>query len=201
MNMIKRLIASIIVLVAFVTTAFAQINFGVKVGAKINDLRFKQDYYADTYNPGVTGGLTLEYMFPTNIGVDVSIMYFNVKTEFLEYTRQVSYRTHFIEIPINFKWKIALPVAQDIVTPYLTTGPGISIIGGERQVIVNNIRYNVATVDWGLAVGVELFKHVQIGVNYALGLTNAFESFGYKGIWTDIPSKKNSWTVSATYMF
>ena len=202
MNAEKRLLVTCLAFIAFVTTAVAQINFGVKAGAKINDLRFEQDFYQDAYNPGFTVGLTMEYMFPnTDVGFDVSIMYFNVQTEFLEYNSSASYHTHFIDMPINFKWKIDLPVAKDIVRPYLTTGPGISVIGGERQVKINNIRYNVAAIDWGLGVGVELFKHAQIGVSYAFGLTNAFETFGYKGIWTDIPGKKNNWTISATYMF
>lgn len=206
--MIKRLIAIVVFLFAMIGAASAQVGFGVKVGAKINDLRFEEVYYEDTYNPGFTCGLMMEYMFPsTNIGIDASIMYFNVQTEFLEgmdspnQVSRANYRTHFIELPINFKWKIGLPVAKNIVTPFLTTGPGFSIIGGERQVAVNNIRCKSVTIDWNFGLGVELFKKVQIGVNYGLGLTNAFQTFGYKGRWTDLPCKKNSWTITAAYIF
>ena len=48
---------------------------------------------------------------------------------------------------------------------------------------------------------VELFKKVQVGARYGFGLTNAYDTFGFKGKWTDIESRKNSWTISATYIF
>lgn len=62
-------------------------------------------------------------------------------------------------------------------------------------------RYKTAVFDWNFGLGVELFEKFQVGVNYGLALTNAYETFGFKGQWTDIDSKKNSWTISATYMF
>ena len=208
MKMNKRIITIVVALFAIIGTTSAQVGFGVKVGAKINDLRFEQDYYEDTYNTGFTCGLMMEYMFPsTNIGIDASIMYFNVQTEFLEgmnspnQVSRANYRTHFIDLPINFKWKIGLPVAKNVVTPFLTTGPCFSMIGGARQIAVNNIRCKSVTIDWDFGLGAELFNRVQIGVNYGLGLTNAFETFGYKGRWTDIPGKKNSWTITAAYIF
>ena len=48
--MIKRLIAIVVALFAMVGPTSAQVGFGVKVGAKINDLRFEEVYYEDTYN-------------------------------------------------------------------------------------------------------------------------------------------------------
>ena len=207
MKTIKKLIAVSIALVSIVGTASAQISFGAKIGAKINDLNFKQERYGDATNTGITGGLMFEYMFPkTNVGIEASLMYFYVKTAFDDDANSslptpVKYTTHFIELPVNFKWKIGLPVARKVVTPYLTTGPALSVIAGERQVAVNHIRCKTAVFDWNFGLGVELFEKFQVGVNYGLALTNAYETFGFKGQWTDIDSKKNSWTISATYMF
>lgn len=207
MKTIKRFIAVAIALVAFAGTVSAQISFGAKIGAKINDINFNNERYEDATNTGITGGLMLEYMFPkTNVGIDVSLMYFYVKTAFNDNANSilptpVEYKTHFIELPVNFKWKIGLPVARKVVTPYLTTGPALSVIAGERQIVVNHIRCKMAVFDWNFGLGVELFEKFQVGVNYGLALTNAYETFGFKGQWTDIDSKKNSWTISATYMF
>lgn len=77
----------------------------------------------------------------------------------------------------------------------------MSVIGGERQIAVIYKRCKTAVFDWNFSLGAELFKKFQVGVNYGLTLTNAYEPFGFKGQWTDIDSKKNSWTISATYMF
>lgn len=209
MKTIKKLIAVSIALVSIVGTASAQISFGAKIGAKINDLNFKQERYGDATNTGITGGLMFEYMFPkTNVGIEASLMYFYVKTAFDDDANSslptpVKYTTHFIELPINFKWKIGLPVARKVVTPYLTTGPSMSFIGGERLIVVNQIRCKQTVFDWNFGLGVELFKKVQIGINYGLALSNAYESLGFKDSWKwiDIDCKKNSWTFSATYMF
>lgn len=207
MKMIKRLVVATIALIAIAGSASAQLTFGVKVGAKINDLNFKSERYEDAINTGFTGGLMLEYMFPSsNLGIDAALMYFYVKTSFDNFAnttikKAVNYDTHFIQLPINFKWKIGLPIARDVVTPYLTTGPSFSIIGGERQVAVNSIRYNTAVIDWNIGLGAELFDKFQVGVNYGMGLTNSFQTFGFKGQWTDIDCKINSWTISAAYMF
>lgn len=200
----KQLIAVVIALFALASTASAQISFGAKVGAKINDLRFKPDHIEDTYNPGFTCGLMLEYMFPkTNVGIDVSLMYFNVKTKFNEYintpkVQEIEYPTHFIELPVNFKWK----VIRKPVTPFLTTGPSLSVIGGERQLVSNHLRCKAAVIDWNFGLGAEILNKVQVGVNYGLGLIDAFEiKGGLKGSWIDLDGKRNSWTISATYMF
>ena len=200
----KQLIAVVIALFALASTASAQISFGAKVGAKINDLRFKPDHIEDTYNPGFTCGLMLEYMFPkTNVGIDVSLMYFNVKTKFNEYintpkVQEIEYPTHFIELPVNFKWK----VIRKPVTPFLTTGPSLSVIGGERQLVSNHLRCKAAVIDWNFGLGAEILNKVQVGVNYGLGLIDAFEiKGGLKGTWIDLDGKRNSWPISATYMF
>lgn len=207
MKTIKKLVVATIALVAIAGSASAQLTFGVKLGAKFNELNFKSERYEDAVNMGFTGGLMLEYMSRTsNIGLDAALMYFYVKTSFNDHANtvvksKVGYDTHFIELPINFKWKIVLPVARNVVAPYLTTGPSFSIIGGERQIAVNSIRYNTAVIDWNIGLGAELLGKFQVGVNYGMGLTNSLQTFGFKGHWTDIDCKINSWTVSVTYLF
>ena len=207
MKTLRRLIVVMIAIVAISGTASAQLSFGVTAGAKINDLHFKRDAYDAPLNTGITGGLMMEYMFPnTNVGVDVSLMFLYIKTVLYEnanyeHKNKLEKTSPFIELPVNFKWKIALPVARDIVKPYLSTGPCLSVTGGEQELGVQHMKNKAITIDWGVGLGVELFKKVQVGARYGFGLTNAYDTFGFKGKWTDIESRKNSWTISATYIF
>lgn len=204
MKTIKRFIAVAIALFALVSTASAQISFGIKAGANIGDLRFEDKDYEGSTTAGFAAGLMLEYMFPTtSVGVDASLMYSHINTKFVEtsysyYVNMVDVGMDYIDLPINFKWKIGLPVARNIVTPYLYTGPCFSFLAGGKD-LTTQIRKNTVDVDWNVGVGVQLFNKVQVGASYGWGLNNVMRK--YHTSWTDIESKKDTWRISATYIF
>ena len=76
MKTIKRFITVVIAIVAIAGTASAQLSFGIKAGAKIDDFKFENKDYKAPNNLGFTAGLMLEYMFPsTSVGIDASLMY------------------------------------------------------------------------------------------------------------------------------
>ena len=204
MKTIKRLIATIIAFITIAGVASAQLSFGIIAGAKIENLKFEDNVYTAPGTVGYTGGLMVEYMFPaTNVGIDASLLYTHINTEFTEkfseyLVNMVDVGCDFIELPVNFKWKIGLPVARKVITPYLTTGPSFSIFAG-RKYLTYEIRKKAVDAFWNLGVGVELFKKVQVGANYGWGLNNTLEKSYID--WSDIENRKNTWTITATYIF
>ena len=204
MKTIKRFITVVIAIVAIAGTASAQLSFGIKAGAKIDDFKFENKDYKAPNNLGFTAGLMLEYMFPsTSVGIDASLMYTHTNIKLSEEAHEnffnlVDAGSDFIELPVNFKWKIGLPVARNIVKPYLFTGPSISIFAG-RKYLTYQIRKKVVDAYWNLGIGVELFEKVQVGANYGWGLNNTLERSHLD--WSDIESRKDSWTITATYIF
>lgn len=203
MKKIKKFVVAIVALVSIAGTASAQLTFGVKVGAKFDELNFKSDDYLASNTAGYTVGLMVEYMFPsTNVGLDVSLMYLRMKAKYIdEYYSTPNYvdmGMDYIEMPINFKWKMKLPVARNIVTPYLFTGPNFSFLAGGKY-MGPYIRKKGVDVSWNVGVGVQLFEKVQVGACYGWGLNNIMER--YHTDWSDINCKRNSWIITATYLF
>lgn len=161
--------------------ATAQLKFGVKLGANISHVSF--DKFNTDNISSFTGGPMIEFMTPIlGIGLDAAVMYsgkgYKDQTTLadnagiLERTVTQTSRLHYIDIPVNFKWKFGLPM----VKVYLAAGPGFGFLIDKN---LKNIRAEDdkkfdLTINAG--GGVELFKKVQIGVQYGWGVTNALSN-------------------------
>ena len=79
MKLIKSVIFAALMAVAVLcipVSADAQIKFGIKAGAAINDLKFNEDFLSKENRAGFTGGLMLEFTVPViGLGFDASAMY------------------------------------------------------------------------------------------------------------------------------
>ena len=127
-----KFISLIVVLVsvfATTSTASAQLRFGLKAGATFNSMKFNEDLFNSDNTTGFTGGAMLEFTVPVvGIGVDASVMYVRRSVQFKEMEAitdlaNIDTSRDYIDIPINLKWKISIPVVEKIIKPYLATGP------------------------------------------------------------------------------
>lgn len=206
---IKRICAAVVMIAALTVPAAAQISFGPKVGVAVNDLKFSEDVISADNRAGFTGGLMLEVMLPiANLGLDASVMYVHrtvdVLGEYNEETNGYSVLSDkgrdYIEVPINLKWKIGLPVVGSIVTPYLFTGPSFAFLTSKKAVTeaYKNKSFDLA---WNFGFGVQLVNKIQVGASYGLGLTKAVEAVDseFKGV--NIEGKNRYWTITAAYLF
>lgn len=100
----------------------------------------------------------------------------------------------YIDIPINLKWMIGLPVVGRYVSPYIFTGPSFSFLISDND----HEFYEQKGVDiaWNLGFGFQFFKKIQIGASYGWGLTEAIQ--GHK---ERIDGKNRYWTITAAYLF
>lgn len=204
MKSILRFFAVVTACVAIALPASAQLSFGVKAGAKINSLSFDSKAFESENRAGFTGGLMAEFTVPViGVGVDASVMYVHSTTKANVTGTDaglVDESKSYIEVPVNLKWKIGVPIVGKIVSPYIFTGPSFSFLAGKDEI---NAALKQKKVDmaWNLGVGVQLFSKVQVGASYGWGLNNTLEVLGADGNWTDIKGKKNCWTVTAAYLF
>jgi hypothetical protein len=215
MNTIKRMLVAVVALFAISAAASAQFAIGPRVGATINSMKFSKDI-ADTENlAGFTAGLQAEFTIPIiNLGFDASVMYVHRKTEsdetvlsgIKDVLSSSSVRSRdYVDIPINVKYKIGLPIVGNIVTPYVFTGPSFAFLASKKAI---NEAYENKSVDvsWNVGVGVQLISHLQIGASYGFGLTNTISKISdYTGSdasnLTEIDGKNNYWTVTAAWLF
>ncbi len=179
---IKGLILAAIMVVAMAVPASAQFRFGPKVGITMSELHFNKGDFDSKNRTGLTAGLMTEFTVPViGLGFDASLMY-----------ARHSEKRDYIDIPVNLKYKIGLPVISHILTPFVTTGP-------DFYVPVNKFdgKKNFST-SWNFGLGVTLINHIQVAASYGFGISKTAE-FDDEG--SKINGKDRCWTITAAYLF
>ncbi len=182
-------------------TANAQFRFGPKIGLNVSSLHFDKSAFDSENQTGFTGGLMMEFTVPViGVGFDLSAMYVRRNAQFMQNNEVAKDKRDYIEIPLNLKYKIGLPVVGKIITPYLTTGPSVAFLTSKTGFdgFVKNKTFDAA---WNFGFGVQLLNHLQVGASYGLGMTKAFKTVGVGNGSADIDAKNNYWTVTAAYLF
>ena len=217
MKSIKRLFAVAIACVAIAVPASAQFNWGIKAGAKINEFPENIGDFEFDDCAGFTGGVMGEFMLPiVGLGIDASLMYIYEPIEGdVEMLGQketfFSGANHYIEIPVNLKYKLSLPAVEKIVAPYVFTGPSVSFMLSNDipDSFETYFKQNPVEVAWNLGIGVELFDHLQVGASYGWGLNKYIKGaneiadgvLGGMEQYISDGNRKNSWTITAAYLF
>lgn len=208
MKQIKRLIATILMVLAISLPASAQFRFGLKAGVAVNTLSFNTDLFQSSNRAGFTGGAIIEYNIPVvNLGIDASVLYVNRAVNVTGETEagvivSENKNRSYIDIPINLKWKINLPIVGRWISPFVTTGPDFSILLTKDSFTAENLQnFSSKSVDfaWNVGVGFELFKHVQIAANY--GFPVGEQITGHINNHEALYSNNQCWTITATYLF
>lgn len=187
-----------LIFIVFLFSAFsasAQISFGVKGGVNISRVHFSTDVINSDNLTGFQIGPMAEFTVPLlGIGMDAAILY---SQKGLEYQSE-SYKTDYLDVPVNLKWKFGLP----IVKGFFTAGPYASFrIGGDKiwNVINNQLKAKSFGVGLNVGAGVEVVKHLQVGLNYDLGLTNNYGSTSEST--ESISGKNRGWSITAAILF
>lgn len=210
MKNFKRFVVALLALVAAGATASAQFHWGPRLGVEINKLHFDESAFASDNRAGFTGGLQIEFTVPiVNLGFDASVMYVHrtlsndlgylpspTSSAWITGTRKNS---DYIEIPINFKYKLGLPVIGKIFTPYVFTGPSFAFLTSKTG-INEAFRHKKVDIAWNFGIGVQLVQHLQIGASYGLGISDAVEKVSHLET-GKIDGKNRYWTVTAAWLF
>ena len=107
-------------------------------------------------------------------------------------------KTDYIDIPVNLKWKFGIP----LVKAYLAAGPYASFrVGGDKfwevpECIVGQVKAKSFSAGLNFGAGVELVKHLQVGFNYCLGLSDNYSAEDY-----NLTTKNRGWSVTAAILF
>ena len=209
MKNFRRLLLAAVALIAMSVSAAAQFSIGPRVGINVNSMHFDSDLFKSENRAGFTGGLQAEFMIPmVGLGFDASVMYVHrVNNTTLEPSSSIAVPEakdfkdkDYIEIPVNLKYKIGLPVIGKIITPYVFTGPSFAFLTS-RKAISDAWKNKSTSVAWNFGFGIQLLGHLQVGASYGVGMTNAFEKIGAIDNGVDIQGKNSYWTVTAAYLF
>ena len=194
----KWLLPVLLVLLIFaVSEANAQFRFGVKGGYNLATVKFNKDVVKSDNVDGFHVGPMFEFMFDGPVGVDFGLLY--SRKGFFSEDKDDSVTNDFLEIPVNLKLKMELPV----LTPYFAAGPYASfLVGGEKNIknIVSGLDHQLKAKSFGAGLnftaGVEVMSRIQAGLTYNLGLTDNYKE--YNG---SLAGKTHTWLFSVTLLF
>lgn len=201
MKNLKFLLATIILAIGSMTltSATAQVKFGVKAGVAINDMHFNKKAFDADNQAGFTGGLMMDFTVPViGVGFDLSAMYVRRTAKYMADNNLGKDHRDYIEIPLNLKYKIGLPGVGRFITPFVTTGPSVAFLTSKRHSEYFTNKSN--SWAWNFGLGVQLLGKVQLHAGYGLGISKAVKVFDSS--YTEGGVGRNRyWTVTAAYLF
>lgn len=223
----KRTILGLLIIscIAFVMPAKGQIKFGLKLGTNISNTDFSDikelDQFKDVViknNAGFFIGPMMDIKIPIlGFGADLGLNY-SYKSYSIENNsnqKDVLNKQHMIEIPINLKYNIGL---GDVLGIYLAVGPSFGFNlnpdsfwedltkGIADRIDGNTYSYKRKNTEvaLNLGAGLTILKHLQVGFNYNLGLTDAAKGSArnlVNAAWDNNAVKSRLWQISAAYLF
>ncbi|MDR2913515.1 MAG: PorT family protein [Tannerella sp.] len=188
------------VMFAAVSTANAQFRFGVKGGVSVSTVKFDKDVFNSDNVTGFHVGPSLEGMFAKGgLGFDVAVLYSQVGFD----SDDETVKNDYLEVPVNLKFKFGTP----IVNPYLSAGPYVAFrVAGDKtwDMNVSGVKEQIEAQSFGaglnFSAGADVFKFLQVGVTYTLGLTDDYKTLT-SGNSDDNNGKSRTWKISAAIYF
>ncbi len=209
---------TVTVCLAMAMPAKAQIKFGVKGGLNLASASLSDAWDAKGNADSYTGffiGPMVDITIPIiGLGVDGALMYAQKGTKFSyeegNISKEKTFKQQGVEIPINLKYSIGL---GSLASLYFAAGPSFFFnMNSDDDLTFDSVKgsldYDKSEVSLNLGAGVKLLRHLQLGVNYNMGLTDSakakIDSSKSSDIWDAINGesyKSKMWQVSVAYLF
>ena len=204
--------SSLFILIAsmFTTSLFGQIRFGVKADVGLNNPRFNSEALKVENMTSYSIGPSIEAMFPfavIDFGIEASLLYNDNRMTVANLTDGASATSNevsnrYLYLPLNAKIKFGLgmlPLRMYAVAgpyaSYLISGDGIAL----QDVQADNKAKEFQAGD-NIGLGLELFRMLQVGVNYGVQLTDNYAV--EQPNWNDpLNGKSETWSISAALYF
>lgn len=211
----KKSVLSLFVFVSFAVSAYSQL--GVKVGVNMaNEMRsYTMSGVSETFSTnnftGYQVGLVYQLMpKKSGLGCELGLMLSQKGSSYVDSTDvsavKSGYRQFdYIDLPFNLRYRLSLGFlgvygSAGIYAGYALSGKTVDEIS--TSIKSESFQAFTDRVDYGynLGGGLELFKQVQIGVNWSRGLVKRTD-----GVlpWSTLPVKSSNhvFSISLVYMF
>ena len=197
MYMIKK-ITFIVLMMAVVLPAAAQVRLGVRGGVTVGKLRFDRELISSDNRVGYTGGLLLDMNIPiVGIGIEASAMYTHRNNRLTDETQY--FKRHYIDIPVYARYRMTIPSLSRVFAPVIFTGPTFSILFNEDA--PTNYKNSKTFLSWDVGAGADLFNHLRLTASYGIGISKAMSYINQEYSGSKVTGKDRCWTISAAYLF
>jgi len=183
----------------------AGIRIGAKAGVNLANASFSTDAIKPSNYTGFQVGPIVE-LSALGLGFDAAALYSQRGFK----STELEQKTSTLDVPVNLKFKFSL---MGMLGAYVSAGPYVSFKLNDK-ITDNNLAqisdyWKSKSFGAGLnfGFGVEVIKHLQVGANYQLGLTNDYSTLNVLGTAGSIlgignvNAKTRIWSITAAYFF
>ena len=196
---------TLVVLLATITVAQAQVKFGVKGGLNLTNMKFDNSIVDKSNQTGFFIGPTINFTLPVvGLGIDASALYDQRSAE----VNDEKLKQQSIQIPINLRYGFGLGNTASI---YIFAGPQFGFnVGDKKTNLVNEAldwRMKDSSLSANVGLGLMLLNHLQVSANYNIAMGTTGELDILKDVpdaaWKQVTgkTKANSWQLSVAYFF
>ncbi len=172
MKKLTTKLLTVLMLVGFSYAAQAQ--FAARVGVNLANQSFSPEIegVSNAFSPGLHLGVTYEHMLSDALSLRPGVL-FSMKgskqeIDFLGVTAEATSKFNYLEIPIDFVYKMAM--GDNMLN--IHAGPYVGMLM-TAKVEDDDVKEDVESLDYGLNLGLSYhFGKIGVGVNYGLGLAN-----------------------------
>jgi len=191
----------------------AGIRLGVKGGVNLANAALSTSSLRTDNFTGFQVGPIIDISSLTGFGFDAAVLYSESGIRFTDSLRITNYedKVSTLNIPVNLKYKISL---VNILGCYLSAGPYVNFklntqdnFSQNKDLILSEWKSKQFGAGMNFGAGFELLKHLQVGVNYQLALTDDYSSDVSYRDWNGnitfpaFKAKTRIWSITATYFF
>lgn len=194
--MIKKAISLFVIAAALLVTmpAKAQIQFGIRGGANLVNMKFTNETFDKDNRAGFYVGPTIKFTVPiVGLSLDASALYDEKTAEIGGETM----KAQSIDIPINVRYGVGLSSVANI---FLFAGPQFGFNISSDKSLYNNAKewtWKSSNVSVNVGVGCTVLKHIEVKANYNIACTKSGEVNDGSGI----SAKYNAWQLGMAYYF
>ena len=172
----KKILLTLITIVAVNATVNAQMRFGVKGGVNLANVSTSEK--SVTYNSalGFHAGIVLDAPLSESISIQPNLLY-SQKGFSLDASGVTAKATfNYIEIPVNFLFHVtdALTIGAGPYLGYALSASAKATFNGQSQTTDVDFDNKSQRIDYGLNItaGYEVIEGLVVSANYSLGLAN-----------------------------
>jgi opacity protein-like surface antigen len=200
----KKFFTLVVLLATMTVAAQAQVQFGVKGGLNLTNMKFDESVADKSNQAGFFIGPTVKFTLPVvGLGIDAAALYDQRSAKVDDETL----KQQSIQIPVNLRYGIGLGSTASV---YIFAGPQFGFAIGDKVTEIANDAFAWRLKDSNLSanvgLGLMLMNHLQVSANYniALGTTGEVDVNDAIGTAWDTAigkAKANSWQLSVAYFF
>lgn len=199
----KKVLVIIAFVAAFVTTASAQVDFGLRGGANFTSISVS---HFDTSNrTGFYVGPTVKFTVPVvGLSFDISALYDQRSAKVgIDNSEKETVKQHQITVPINVRYGWGL---SSVANVFVFVGPQFGFnVGDKDKTLFDQAREGEWTLkssnfSMNVGLGATVLKHLEAKINYnfALGKTGELT---YREITNSYSVRNNAWQLGLAYYF